>query len=210
MDGEIVADLLLEIIYNMASNETSLGISIGQQANFLKQVLGDWASQNQGIALIGADIDEKLWMGFQNTVGPKLIIVFLGSESGGSEDVKEVLDMEIRNWDVIISRGKMLTNPRNEALTNTVGPAKPFLDQVEECRDVIRSLELPTPMCLNPVVWNSIRPSNTDNWLIDSYIYNFSIWTRIGRIQTEAPQISTGPNLQLQDPNSGIAFNKSL
>jgi hypothetical protein len=191
------------------SNEQNLGISISEQANFLKTVLSDWVSLNQGVAVIAAEVDEKLMLGFQNLIGPKILITYLGEDAGGSEDVKELLDMSIRHWDVLIQRGKMLTFPRNTALTKDVGPVRNFYDLVEECRDTIRTLELPTPMCLNPVVYNSVRPAAEVGWMMDSYIINFDIWTRIGRVQIEAPQLSTGPYLQIQDPE-GIQFNKSF
>jgi hypothetical protein len=177
-------------------------------ANFFKSTISDWASQNQGVCAIAAELDEKLLTGFNNVVGPKCLICYLGEDAGGSEDVKEVLDMSIRHWDVLIQRGKMMTFPRNETLTKDVGPSRNFYDLVEELRDVIRCFELPTPVCLNPVIYNSTRPSNNDNWMTDGFVINFDTLVRIGRVQIEAPQLATTPYLQLQDPE-GIQFNKS-
>ena len=137
--------------------------------NFMKSAIGDWCSQNQGVCAIAAELDEKILTGFNNVVGPRVFIIYLGEDAGGDESVKELLDMSIRHFDILIQRGKMLTFPRNAALTTDVGPSRNFYDLVEELRDLVRCLEFPTPMVIAPIVYNSTRPSSTDAWMTDGF-----------------------------------------
>jgi len=163
------------------SNEEQLGISISNQCNFIKSVLADWAATQQGICIVGEHVTEKLLTGFNNVIGPKLIITFVSEEAYGSEDVQELLGMTRRYFDILIQRGKILSDPRNSALTTVTGPSRPFYDLVEECRDKLRCLEFPTPMVLNPPEYHGIRPLQSENWLLDSYVISISTLTQIGR-----------------------------
>ena len=157
------------------------------------------------------NVDEKLLIGYNNSIGPRCMIVFLSEESSSPEDIKELTGRVMRTYDVVIERGKSLTYPRNLDMTKTYGPSRPFYDLVEEARNVIRCIIWPTPMVYNPTIYNSIRPGRQNekyDWLIDSYIINFSILLEIGRIQTIPPQLGTGPFLQLSDPLN-IVLNQS-
>ena len=184
-------------------SEQQLGVSIAEQCNLIKSVLNDIAAQEQGIAIIAANIDEKLLTGFNNTIGPKILITFVGEDPVGGEDVSELLGMTRRYFDILVQRAKVICDPRNTALTSTTGPSKPFYDLLEIIRDTTRSIEWPTPMCLNPCEYHGMRPAQQDGWLLDSYIINISVMTQIGRVQVDPAAISSptgGPFVQLQDP----------
>ncbi len=192
-------------------NEQQLGVSIAEQCNIIKSVLNDIAAQEQGIAIIAANIDEKLLTGFNNVIGPKVLITFVGEEPVGGEDVQELLGMTRRYFDILVQRGKQLTDQRNTVLTVTSGPSKPFYDLLEIIRDSVRSIIWPVPACINPCEYHGMRPAQQDGWLLDSYIINISIMTQIGRVELNPPQLSPpdgGPFVELQDP-LGTQFNQS-
>lgn len=191
------------------ANEEQLGISISEQCNTIKSVLGDICSQEQGIAIVSENVDDKKLIGFQNVIGPKVLITFVGEELLGGEDVAELIGRARRYFDILVQRGKQLTDPLTSGLTQTAGPAKPFYDLLEIIRDAVRSIEWPSPMVQNPGEYHGMRPSANEGWLLDSYIINYSTIVDIGRIQVEAPQLQYGPMVQLEDPE-GIQFNKSF
>jgi len=188
---------------------SELGISVAAQCNTLKQALNDIASQEQGRCLIAENIDEKLWMGFDNIIGPKILITFVGEDPvASSSDVQELVGRVRRHFDILVTRPKILTAERNTALTETVGPSKSFYGILERIRDTVRSIEWPSPMIQNPTEYNGLRPGNMDSWMLDSYIISISTIVDIGRISVNPPVLSNGPFVQIQDPE-GIQFNKS-
>lgn len=191
------------------SDEKQLGISISQQCNLIKEVVGDICSQEKGICIVAENVDEERLQGFNNVIGPKVFIVFVGAEPMGGDDVKELIGRERRFFDILIQRGKILCDPLTTSLTQTTQQAKPFYDLLEIIRDTVRSMIWPSPMVQNPTEYNGMRPFQTDARVLDSYIINISTIVDIGRIQVEAPQLGYGPMVQLQDPE-GIVFNKSL
>lgn len=192
----------------MTNNEPNLGVSISAQCNRIKEVLNDFAAGEQGICIVAENINEKLLTGFNNVIGPKILVAFVSEEAYGSEDVQELLGMTRRYFDILIQRGKILSDPRNSALSNTTGPSKPFYDLLEDCRDAVRTIEWPTPMVLNPIEYHGMKPFSQENWLMDSYIISISILTQIGRVQFQPPQIAAnGPFVQLD--NTPVQFNTS-
>jgi hypothetical protein len=187
---------------------SELGISVSAQCNTLKQALNDIASQEQGRCLIAENIDEKLWMGFDNTIGPKILIAFVGEDPvASSSDVQELVGRVRRHFDVLVTRPKILTAERNTALTETVGPSKSFYELLERIRDTVRCIEWPS-LVQNPTEYSGMRPGNMDNWMLDSYIISISTILDIGRVSLNPPEIANGPYIGTTDP-SGIEFNKS-
>ena len=191
------------------ANEEQLGISISEQCNTIKSVLSDICSQEQGVAIVSENIEDKKLTGFNNVIGPKVLITFVGEELLGGDDVAELIGRARRYFDILVQRGKVLTGPMETGLTKTIGPSKSFYDLLEIIRNTIRSIEWPSPMVQNPGEYHGMRPSQNEGWLLDSYIINYSTIVDIGRIQVEAPQLQYGPMTQLEDPE-GIQFNKSF
>jgi len=191
-----------------SGNPIQLGVDISSMCNIIKSQLNDWATQEQGIAVIAEDINEKVLIGFNNCIGPKCLIVFVGEEVYGDESTSDMTGWTKRTFDVVIQRGKILSDPRNSALTNINGPAKSFYSLVEKARDVCRTIIWPAPMCYNPTIYHNIRPGEQSGWLMDSYIISFSILVQIGRIQTEPAELGGGEFVRLNDPLN-IIMNQS-
>jgi hypothetical protein len=190
------------------NNESALGVSIAQQCNTIKDVLNDICSQEKGICVVADSMDEKVLVGFNSVVGPRVLIVFVGADPMGGDDVSELIGRERRYFDIMVQRGKILSGPtQGGGLVSTIGPSKPFYDLLEIIRDAARSIVWPSPMVQNPTEYHGVKPSQSEGWLMDSYVINISTIVDIGRIQVEAPQIQYGPMVQLQDPE-GIQFNK--
>jgi len=173
-------------------NESNLGVSISDQTLIIKNTLNDWASENQGICIVCENIEEKLLTGFSNVIGPKILVQFIGEESIGDESVQELLGHVRRSFDILVQRGKVLSDPRNTALTTITGPSRPFYNIVEEIRDKIRCIIWPSPMTTNPTEYHGIRPFENGNWLLDSYVINVSIVTQIGRVQATPGALGGG------------------
>lgn len=191
------------------SNEDQSGVSIAQQLNFIKNAVNDYCIEQGGIAVVTQTVNEKVMIGFNNSVGPRIQIVFVGEETAGPADISELLGWTRRYFDVIVQRGRLLDAPIPNSFSSTTGPTRPFSDQLEEIRDICRSIIWPVPMVQNPAEYRGIRPAFNDEWLCDKYIISFAVLTQIGRIQVEAPQLSTGPFVELSDPLPGVQFNKS-
>lgn len=195
------------------SNDSSIkeAVKIGWQCNFTKDILTDFCIQKGGAAIVAENMDEKLLTGFNNAVGPKCCIAYIGEEPYGSDDTQELTGRVIRHFDVLVTRGKIFSDPRNSALTSANGPSEAFYDQVEAIRDVIRTLIWPTPVIYNPTIYKGIRPVDNGTYKIDSYIISFALIVQIGRIQVDAPEVSSTPPQWLQiNDNENIQFNKSL
>lgn len=184
-----------------SSTESNLQIDISSMSNGFHSVLNGWAIQNGGVAFVADDDEEKINVGFNNCIGPRILIVFVGEEPYGDEQVSDLVCMVKRNWDIIVGRGKTLTNPRNLVLTNTIGSARPFYKLVEEVRDISRAIAFPQPMCYSPNIYNGMRPLSSDNWLMDSYALSISVLCQIPRIQYQDAAITGAGNfVNLVDP----------
>ena len=82
------------------TTESDNGTSIPQMCNTIRNFLEDWAIQNQGAAFLAEDASEKINIGFNNCVGPKVLIVFTGEQADG--DDSELTGRVKRTFDVII------------------------------------------------------------------------------------------------------------
>lgn len=206
-----------EELQNYIDNNTIMqsngqGVGISDMANIIKDTLNDYCGQQGGVAVIAADPHEKLMIGYNNAVGIKCLICFVGEESDGDASISDATGRVKRDFDIIIQRGKILSEPRNTSLTTHNGPARDFYSQVEEIRDLCRCIIWPTPFVHNPANYNSLRPGQSDGWLMDSYILSFSLLTQIGRVAVNPPQLSRpdgSPFVQLEDPE-GIQQNQSF
>ncbi len=181
----------------------TLGVDITGMSNLITNYVNDWANKNAGAAFFAEDSSEKISIGFNNCVGPKCLIIYRGEQPHGDESVADLVAYVVRTYEVSIERGKTLTYPRNLALTNNVGASRPFYELVEELRDVVRTIALPTPMCYNPIIYGGMvsgKQSETNEWQIDQYILTFSIICQIPRVQYNPPQLSgNGPYVDLND-----------
>lgn len=201
---------------NQLYNENQInGVSIGSMCNVIKNVLNDYLSAElQGIAIISENEREWLLPGYTNCIGPKCLIYFVGESSYGDESISDVTARVVRDFEIIVQRGKILGDPRNTSLTTSQGPSLSFFSMAELIRDKVRALIFPTPMVFNPVQFKGMRAGSTttDNRLIDSYIISISILCQIPRITVSPPELGGGYTnndfLQLTDPE-GINFNQS-
>ena len=183
-------------------NESQLGVDIPQMTNTIREYLNDWALQENGACFIAEDNTEKINIGFNNCVGPRVLIIFTGELPDGENS--ELTGRVRRNYDVIVQRGKILNEPRNSALTTTNGSAKPFYALVEGAREVVRSIIFPQNCVYNPPIYQGIMPAAQSGWLMDSYIISFSILMAIPRIQSAPPQLGVNEWVNLTMP---LQFN---
>lgn len=187
-------------------NEKQLGTSISEMSNFIKNSLTPFCTEEGGVAVVAENINEKLMTGWNNVVGPKCLIAFVGEDAYGEESIQDLLSYVRRHFDIIVQRGKILGEPRNTALTNTTGPSRAFYDQVEDIRDILRNLIFPTPMIVNPIEYHGVKPAGTEGWMLDSYIISISMICQLGRPSFEAPEIE--PNTYIQLGIGSPQFNK--
>jgi hypothetical protein len=185
------------------TTEQQFGTDIASMTNYINGFLNDWAVKNQGVSFIGEEDVEKINIGFNTCIGPRVLLVFIAENPDG--ELAELTGRVKRDYDIIIQRGKLLTQPRNNTLTNTNGAARPFYQLVEECRDIARGVIFPTPMVYNPVIYNGIRPGASEGWLMDSYIISISVLCADGRIQTLPSELATGPFVGTIDPLEALA-----
>lgn len=192
------------IYYIMSlSSESNFGVSVSDQTKIIRDSLNDWAIEQRGVCIVCNNIEEQVLTGFDNVMGPVVLIQFLGEESIGDESVQELLGHVRRSFDILIKRGRLQCSPLSSPLVKTEGSVRAFYDLVEEARDIVRCIVWPSPMTTNPSEYHNIRPLQTDNWLLDSYVINISIVTQIGRVQALPTQLGGGQGndfVQLSDP----------
>jgi len=165
--------------------------------NSLANYLNSWATSQGGVALVVEDVNEKIEIGSNNLIGPRCLIAFSSEEPYG--EMPEQTGYVKRSFLVSVERGKAMTQPRNSTLTNTVGPIRPFYNQVEEARDIIRAIALPPWVAYNPVLYDGMVPGHQTEYLIDQYVLSFSIICQISRIQYQPPEITgAGPFVRLE------------
>lgn len=185
--------------------EQQLLVTIPDMANQFKSILSDWAAKYGGVCFIAEDDQEKINIGFNNCVGPRVLIVFTGEEPYLSEDISDQVPWERRNWDILIQRGKVMSDPRNSSLTTANGPSKAFYALMEECRDVMRCIQLPQAVCYNPIEYKGIRPGQSELWLMDNYIMSFTTLVQIPRIQYQSPELTgIGGFVNLEPPGNWV------
>lgn len=192
----------------MENNENQVESSISNQCNILKDILGRYATKLGGVAVIAEDINEKIMMGYNNVVGPRILVTFISEENYGPEDIQDVTGFVRRYFDIVVQRGKLLSDPRNSSLTSNTGPSKAFYEVVEEIRDICRCVVWSSPMIQNPTEYHGVYPFSQGEWLMDSYVIKISTICMIGRVQTNPAQLGDGLYVGLTDP-LGMADNQS-
>lgn len=160
-------------------------ITIAQQAKNLQAVLGGWASQHGGSALVASNLKDFWDQAGMDTKVPRILIVYNGEVARGEFRTRSALDRVDRNWNVGVTRGRGFSPNRGDSLTGLVVNAIPFYDVVELVRDTIRSI-------LNiseefPVEFLNIRPMNQGTLVVDGYLIEFVTANDIPKIQLGAP-----------------------
>lgn len=190
------------------SNENQVESSISNQCHILKDILGRYATNLGGVAVIAEDINEKIMMGYNNVVGPRILVTFISEENYGPEDIQDVTGFVRRYFDIVVQRGKLLSDPRNSGLTSNTGPSKAFYEVVEEIRDICRCVVWSSPMIQNPTEYHGVYPFSQGEWLMDSYVIKISTICMIGRVQTNPAQLGDGLYVGVDDPLN-MASNQS-
>jgi hypothetical protein len=117
--------------------ETQLKSDIASLCNYFNRIINDWAVQEKGACFVVEDAEEKINIGFNNCIGPRCLLRFISQNPYGDSSISDVNGRVIRNFELIINRGKLLTDPRNSSLSNNVGPAKSFYSHGLLC-DIIQ------------------------------------------------------------------------
>lgn len=195
----------------MSDSSIKQQTKISWQCNFAANVLNDFCIQRGGAAIVAENTSEKLLIGYNNAVGPKCCVAYIGEEPYGDESTQELTGRVIRHFDVLVSRGKIFADPRNSSLTTPTGASEAFYDQLEQIRDVVRTLIWSTPVVYNPTLYKGIRAVDNGADKIDSFIISFALIVQIGRIQVDAPEVAPNPPQWVQiNDNENIVNNKSL
>lgn len=159
---------------------------ISDQLNFIKSSLGDWAEDQQGIAVIASDVDKMWETAYETATVPRCIICCGGEDIRGDFKVAAATSRVDRHFIVLVSRGSGFTADRGKTISENVGNIRPFTDLLEEARDVIRSLQfdpsVAETMDTEPVDYKGMKPVTIDGYPIHAYTIEFSIGTQLATI----------------------------
>ena len=112
---------------------------ISAQANYIAQVLNDYAKDNGGQCQVVSNMRDMWNQASQNSQIPMIYVTWTGeSPWSSSKNLAALTHRVSRDWTVGIKRGRGFTAVRGDTLSKTTSTI-PFFDVVEDVRDIIRS-----------------------------------------------------------------------
>jgi len=158
--------------------------NISTQLNWIKTMLKDWAKDQGGVAIIGHDLNHLWEIAFSTSKVPRCIIAYVGEDIRGDFSWAAAASRVDRHFIVLVTRARGYTADRGQTFSETVGTSRPFVDLLEEARDIIRTLTFDPATTeansLDPVDYRGIKPALPDDYPLDAYQIEFSIGTQLG------------------------------
>lgn len=167
--------------------------TIAEQAEILLQAYSTWVkANNSGTAIIASSIEDLWTIAFMENDRPNVVICYAGDEARGPFETAAATHRGDVSWQIGLFRGKGFDADRGQSLVTDSGNAKAFLNQLEEARDIARSL---TNISMEKFVdYKATRPleAQTDKWgrLVLGYVIELSN-------AMDYPQLSDTPDNQL-------------
>ena len=159
--------------------------SISQQTQQIVDVLKPYAQKSGGFADMVSNL-QMLWaQASMANDRPRILICYNGESIRGDFSVASANHRVDRQWIVAVTRGRGWSANRGDSLYKTVGNADPFLDIVEEVRELIRTMIGVSEEF--PVDYKRVSPMSSGNKALDSYAIEFSTANDIPGIQLTNP-----------------------
>lgn len=143
----------------------------------VEAALQTWAATYKGDAEVAGDAAHAFAILAAKPAGVRAI-VWIGSETKrGEHEEASVVDCSLN---VIITRGKSLKLRLGDTHVSTTGGNHPLIDLVEEARDVVRGISLPTDETEVTLDYKGFEYLADTEGPIDGYQLNFSIGNLMG------------------------------
>lgn len=166
--------------------------TIAEVLKIVQLVLQPWAAQNNaGTAVIASSLEDMWAQAFTTTDRPIVVIAFGGDDARGPFETAGATHRGDYTIKVALVRGRSITADRGQGLVETVGNADAYYNQLEACRDAVRSI---TNISQEQYVdYKSAEPMNDrvdlNGKRIDGWLITFSV-------AQDYPQLSDVPSNQ--------------
>jgi len=147
-------------------------MNISEQLETIREAIAEWAEPLGGKTYPVSNLKELWSQASLSSQKPSIFICYMGEKIRGPFGAAAIMGRVDRQWTVAVTRGRGFAANRGDTLTQTVGNADPFPDQVEEVRDIIRSLE--GINMEGPIDYKGIKPMQLGNLVVDGYLIEFS------------------------------------
>ena len=176
-----------------------LGIDLAGMTSNINRIVNDWAMQYGGISFVSWETKEKINYGFDNCIGPKCMVSYKNEDVYGDDVIGNIAGWVIRHFNISIERQQNDTQPKYLDLVETVGAARPFFTLVEELRDYLRAILLPSPSCYGPVIYEGMSGDKEDEFMTNRFTISIGIICQIPRVQFYPSQLvgGNGPYINL-------------
>ena len=112
---------------------------ISYQANYIQQVLEDYASANGGECQVVSNMRDMWFQATQSSQKPMIYVAWIGETPWSSNaNIAGLTGMVAREWRVGVKRGRGFHAVRGDSLTKT-STVIPCYDVIEDVRELIRS-----------------------------------------------------------------------
>ena len=145
---------------------------ISEQLTILANALKAWCKDKGGEVSIVSNLRDLWQQASLTSQTPRILICYTGRRAHGPFATAAALGLSDRTFNVAFTRGRGYASKRGETLTETVGGADPFYDDLEDAEKVIRTI---TGISQDyPVDWKGDKAMQLGNLVVDGFIAEFS------------------------------------
>jgi hypothetical protein len=158
-------------------------MKISDQALALQTALQAWVDPIGGVSSVVANFKAMWEQASQSSQKVIILICYLGERIRGPFADRAVGGRVDQTWNVAVVRGRGFASKRGDTLVTTVGGADPFLDQLEEAKDIVRNLEGISAEW--PVEYIATKPMQLGGDIKDGYLIEFSTANDLPKLKTQ-------------------------
>lgn len=159
--------------------------SISVQCQQIVDVLKPYATKSGGFADMASNLRDLWAQTSMASDRPRILVCYNGENIRGDFSVAAFNHRVDRQWIVAVTRGRGWNANRGDSLYKTAGNADPFLDVVEEVRELIRTMIGISEEF--PLDYKRISPMTSGNKALDSYAIEFSTANDIPAVLLQQP-----------------------
>lgn len=167
-------------------------MTISQQADLIAGVMQTWIATVKGDVEVCYDLRQMWQVATQASDKVRVLITYGGEDIRGDFAQAAILGRVDRKWIVALVRGRGFNTIPGLALATTQQNAPAFYDQLDEFRNILRSIIFDVNTCENPPDFKNVRPIAYGNDVpMNGYMVEFTVGTQLPQLLDQPEDLAS-------------------
>ena len=167
-------------------------MTISEQATNIVGVMQKWLQGVKGDVEVCYDLKQMWEVASQTSDKVRVLITYGGEEIRGEFAVAAALGRVDCKWIVALVRGRGFNTTPGLALATQQQNAPAFYDQLDDFRNIIRSLIFDPQFCELPVDFKNVRPiAYGNNVPLNGYMVEFTVGTQLPALLDQPEELAS-------------------